>query len=156
MDLVLIPTLSEYLLVFSNRGALKCIINRCSGELGSRLLPFDHIHPLPSSRLKAPSHIAVLYASFESDTFRPLHETLFASSSKAGAPVQYVIRPIPPSKPSTTRNYLSGYGVALDLKKTDYLSLDDRRASSGVGEGKTGKTLNSGHKKFQQDLRFRL
>jgi UDP-glucose:glycoprotein glucosyltransferase len=106
--------------------------------MGSRLLPFDHIHPLPSSRLKSPYHTAVLYVLVESDSFRPLHETLLAASSKNGALVQYVIRYIPPSNPATTRNYLSGYGVAMDLKKTDYLALDDRRASSGVGEGKTG------------------
>jgi UDP-glucose:glycoprotein glucosyltransferase len=50
-----------------------------------------------------------------------------------------VLRYIPPvtrTRPSDTTigsvggNYLSGYGVALDMKKMDYLAVDDRHASS--------------------------
>lgn len=33
---------------------------------------------------------------------------------------------------------MTGYGVALDLKKTDYLALDDRRASSTTSENDKG------------------
>lgn len=44
--------------------------------------------------------------------------------------MQYIFRPIPiPSEGSANeKNYLSGYGVTLDLKKMDYLALDDRLA----------------------------
>jgi len=42
--------------------------------------------------------------------------------------VQYIFRPIPPKGPVSEKSYLSGYGVTLDLKKMDYLSLDDRLA----------------------------
>lgn len=41
-----------------------------------------------------------------------------------------MIRYIPPADPSSERNYLTGYGVALDLKKMDYLALDDRRSQA--------------------------
>jgi len=40
--------------------------------------------------------------------------------------VEYVFRHIPPSEPSASPNFLSAYGVSLDLKKMDYLALDDR------------------------------
>ena len=33
----------------------------------------------------------------------------------------------PPANRSHEKTYLSGYGVALDLKKTDYLAVDDRQ-----------------------------
>lgn len=35
----------------------------------------------------------------------------------------------PAGREAAQRNYLSGYGVALDLKKTDYLVVDDRQAA---------------------------
>jgi UDP-glucose:glycoprotein glucosyltransferase len=40
--------------------------------------------------------------------------------------VQYIFRPIPPKGAANEKTYLSGYGVTLDLKKMDYLALDDR------------------------------
>lgn len=41
----------------------------------------------------------------------------------------YVFRYVPPKREGPiTREYLSGYGVGLDLKKTDYLVMDDRLA----------------------------
>ena len=41
--------------------------------------------------------------------------------------MEYVFRHIPPETVDTSaRNYLSGYNVVLDLKKMDYLALDDR------------------------------
>jgi hypothetical protein len=42
--------------------------------------------------------------------------------------VQYIFRPIPLKEPAKEKTYLSGYGVTLDLKKMDYLALDDRLA----------------------------
>lgn len=38
------------------------------------------------------------------------------------------------------KGYLSGYGVALDLKKTDYLAVDDRGRRTDAG-GKIGLCL---------------
>jgi UDP-glucose:glycoprotein glucosyltransferase len=45
--------------------------------------------------------------------------------------LQYVYRHIPPENRQELPNYLSGYGVTLDLKKMDYLALDDRKHSPG-------------------------
>jgi UDP-glucose:glycoprotein glucosyltransferase len=58
-------------------------------------------------------------------------------ASKPTPQVEYVVRYIPPAtrtdalNGSENGNYLSGYGVALDLKKMDYLAVDDRHGSSG-------------------------
>ncbi|KAF8309108.1 hypothetical protein DL93DRAFT_2217500 [Clavulina sp. PMI_390] len=99
-------------------------------ESAPSLLPFDHIFPFPGSTLETPSRVAILYVAFEADDFRALHELLYKAASRPGSDIQYVIRYIPPSTPRSSRNYLTGYGVTLDLKKMDYLALDDRRSSS--------------------------
>lgn len=58
--------------------------------------------------------------------------------------MEYILRYVPPAgREVAQRNYLSGYGVALDLKKTDYLVVDDRQASQSrdgsQGEQKDGE-----------------
>ncbi|KAJ7136717.1 glycosyltransferase family 24 protein [Mycena epipterygia] len=93
-----------------------------------KLLTFDHIYPPPARTLDRPSRTAILYASLASPNFRELHSYLLALAEKPGASVEYVFRPIPDSAATDSRNFLSGYGVSLDLKKMDYLALDDRNA----------------------------
>ncbi|KAF9513801.1 glycosyltransferase family 24 protein [Hydnum rufescens UP504] len=86
----------------------------------AKLLPFDHIQPSPASTLKRPLAVR------------------FSISSKAPDPaVQYILRYVAPTQVNPSRNYLSGWGVALDLKKTDYLALDDRRAAAGHTDGES-------------------
>ncbi|QRV75871.1 glycosyltransferase family 24 protein [Ceratobasidium sp. AG-Ba] len=95
-----------------------------SGNL-VRLFPFDHVRKQPDTECSTP---LVFYASLSSQNFYPLYSYLL---SKATQPeFCYVMRYSPPEAPSKLeekdRNMLSGYGVALDLKKMDYLALDDR------------------------------
>ena len=95
-----------------------------------KLLPFDHIRPHPSQVLKPPPKTAILYANPLSPNFNDLHSTLFKLSDGLNPRVEYVFRHVPPADLSTaSKSYLSGYGVALDLKKTDYLAVDDRHTS---------------------------
>lgn len=79
--------------------------------------------------LERPPHTAILYATLTSPNFRPLHEFLYKASNGDGPQLEYVFRHAPPSghASSEDRTYLSGYGVALDLKKMEYLAVDDRR-----------------------------
>ncbi len=92
-----------------------------------KLLPFDHILPDPARLLELPPHTAVLYADLDSANFRELHAYLYAAARSPTPHLTYVFRPIPASKRDpAVKTYLSGYGVALDLKKTDYLAVDDR------------------------------
>ncbi|OSX61274.1 glycosyltransferase family 24 protein [Postia placenta MAD-698-R-SB12] len=98
-----------------------------------KLLPFDHIQPHPDRTLDTPPRTAVLYASLSSRNFRELHEYLYAASTVASPHVEYVFRPIPSgNRDPAERVYLSGYGVALDMKKMDYLALDDRWQGIGL------------------------
>jgi len=88
--------------------------------------PFDHIHPPPDRRLVGPQRTAILYASLQSSNFRELHSHLLWLSSGPAPRMQYIFRPIPPKESVNEKSHLSGYGVTLDLKKMDYLALDDR------------------------------
>ncbi|KAI0786269.1 UDP-glucose:glycoprotein glucosyltransferase-domain-containing protein [Abortiporus biennis] len=104
-----------------------------------KLLPIDHIYPPPNSVNDVPPRTAILYAALppsSSSNFRALHSYLFKlSSPKQGRSVEleYVLRPIPPvGFDPENKAYLSGYGVALDLKKTEYLAVDDRGRGSSV------------------------
>ncbi|EJC97612.1 uncharacterized protein FOMMEDRAFT_171561 [Fomitiporia mediterranea MF3/22] len=98
-----------------------------------KLLPFDHILPDPSRSLEPPPRTAIFYASPTSRNFRELHSYLYKLASTPKPRVEYVFRHIPTlpdGDESIGKSYLSGYGVALDLKKTDYLAVDDRRSAS--------------------------
>lgn len=99
----------------------------CRSRTSSKLLPFDHIFPDPARSVSPPPHTAILYASPESPNFRELHSHLYAAAQGPSPTIAYVFRPIPPAKRDpAVRTHLSGYGVALDLKKMDYLAVDDR------------------------------
>ncbi|KAF9027018.1 hypothetical protein BDZ89DRAFT_1102004 [Hymenopellis radicata] len=89
------------------------------------IFSFDHVYP---SSDKPPSRTAVFYASLHSEHFRELHSYLLTHAS-SGA-LEYVFRHIPPGQ-VRSKNYLTGYGVALDLKKMDYLAVDDRNTNNG-------------------------
>ncbi|KZT07030.1 glycosyltransferase family 24 protein [Laetiporus sulphureus 93-53] len=109
-----------------------------------RLLPFDHIQPSPAHTLDRPPHTAIFYASLSSSNFRELHQYLYATSSGLSPHIEYVFRPIPPEgRDISKRSYLSGYGVALDLKKMDYLALDDRRQATLEEEETSEEALAS-------------
>ena len=96
-----------------------------------KILTFDHIFPPPNSILDRPPRTAILYGSLTSPNFRELHTHLLQIANKPDAHVEYIFRHIPPTARSDGRSHLSGYGVALDLKKMDYLALDDRHSASG-------------------------
>ncbi|KXN87330.1 UDP-glucose:glycoprotein glucosyltransferase [Leucoagaricus sp. SymC.cos] len=95
-----------------------------------KILTFDHIYPPPSQTLDRPYRTAILYATLDSKNFRELHTYLYAQANKPVPHIEYVLRYVPPQVPREAKNYLSSYGVALDLKKTDYLAVDDRLSSS--------------------------
>lgn len=97
-----------------------------------KLLPFDHVYPSPKAALKPPARTAILYASTDSQNFRDLHSHLWLLSNSPSPRIEYVLRHVPPTDRNfNERDCLSGYGVALDLKKMDYLALDDRNQGNG-------------------------
>jgi len=97
-----------------------------------RILSFDHIYPPPSRTLERPPHTAIFYASLTSPNFRDLHTYLLFLAEQPEPHIEYVFRHIPSGiRNDSARTYLSGYGVSLDLKKMDYLALDDRHSNQG-------------------------
>ncbi|KAI1789267.1 glycosyltransferase family 24 protein [Ganoderma leucocontextum] len=111
-----------------------------SAPSSSKLLPFDHVLPDPARLLDLPPKTAILYATLDSPNFRDLHSYLYAAARARTPHLTYVFRPIPPLH-SAERTYLSGYGVALDLKKMDYLAVDDRLQSGGSHEEDSGTAV---------------
>jgi UDP-glucose:glycoprotein glucosyltransferase len=84
-------------------------------------LPFDRI--MGDKQSKTP---AILYADLMSPSFRQFHKTVSqtASSGKTSYRVRYRPSLSIPGFPLS----VSGYGIALDLKRTDYIVIDDRQA----------------------------
>ncbi|KAJ6187832.1 hypothetical protein N7519_002740 [Penicillium mononematosum] len=90
------------------------------GELDPRELPFDRV----LGDVSLPP--AVLYADVASPMFRDFHETL-SDMAKQGQ-ISYRVRYRPPQHWISRPLFVSGYGVELALKRTDYIVIDDRDA----------------------------
>ncbi|KAF2213451.1 glycosyltransferase family 24 protein [Cercospora zeae-maydis SCOH1-5] len=95
-------------------------------------LPFDRI--LGDVRSEKPS---ILYADLLSESFRKFHKTLSqtAKEGKTSYRVRYRAFEGVESRPLT----VSGYGVELALKRTDYIVIDDRQDGENAekDEGKS-------------------
>ncbi|KIJ61523.1 glycosyltransferase family 24 protein [Hydnomerulius pinastri MD-312] len=97
-------------------------------------LPLDHVHKLPPS-LEGPQYTAIHFAEPTAPSFAPLHSALLSLEPK----VEYVLRWAKGTgerKDGDLSSHLSGYGVALDLKKMDYLVLDDRNQHQGDSDAR--------------------
>ncbi|GES62817.1 UDP-glucose [Aspergillus terreus] len=90
------------------------------GEMDPKELPFDRVLGDPS----LPP--AVLYADVTSPMFRDFHQTLTALAKEGQ--VSYRVRYRPPQHSIPRPLFVSGYGVELALKRTDYIVIDDRDA----------------------------
>ncbi|OOF95944.1 glycosyltransferase family 24 protein [Aspergillus carbonarius ITEM 5010] len=97
-----------------------------SGSDDPRELPFDRVFGDPS----LPP--AILYADVASPMFKEFHQSLSALAKEGQ--LSYRVRYRPPQHWSPRPLYVSGYGVELALKRTDYIVIDDRAAEeSGTG-----------------------
>ena len=91
------------------------------GPSNAHDLPFDRaisLHPeLP---------VSTLYADIDSPLFGQFHQTLSENARSGRA--SYRIRYRPPVSGTRKSLAVSGYGVELALKRTDYIVIDDRDA----------------------------
>ncbi|KAF9239780.1 glycosyltransferase family 24 protein [Melanogaster broomeanus] len=103
--------------------------NKALDTAKTKRLPFDHVHQVTPS-LEGPKYTAIHFADPTAPSFIPLHRALLSLEPK----VEYVLRwakgTVEEGRGELS-SYLSGYGVALDLKKMDYLVLDDRNQHQG-------------------------
>ncbi|PNS14385.1 hypothetical protein CAC42_6898 [Sphaceloma murrayae] len=92
-----------------------------SSSSAARSLPFDRI----LGDINSPP--SILYADISSPEFRKFHRTI-SLTAKSGK-TSYRVRHKPPSSGSRKPLGVSGYGVELALKRTDYIVIDDRQAA---------------------------
>jgi len=94
-------------------------------------LPFDRVLGDPLS--KTPS---IVYADITSRSFRRFHKTV--SNTARDGKTSYRVRYKPSIRESSTPLFVSGYGVELALKRTDYIVIDDREAEE-IADKTSGK-----------------
>lgn len=99
-----------------------------------QVLPFDHQQGRSSPKSRVP--IVILYASPDPGSLCPFHRVLHATSKKHQPGATYIFRWKISSVPSTSSksSLLSGWGASLDIKKSEYLTLDDRPVESSSKE----------------------
>jgi UDP-glucose:glycoprotein glucosyltransferase len=88
------------------------------------VLPFDHV--VYSKQKAAPT--IVIYTSRFSSQFGEFYNYLVRAATFHD--LSFIIRYKPSLKTPGSPLYLSGYGVEMVLKKTDYLVIDDRSSQS--------------------------
>lgn len=86
-------------------------------------MPFDRMF---GSSTELP---AILYADITEPAFQNWHTTL--SKTAREGKTSYRIRHKPSKRTVTTPLVVNGYGVELQLKRTDYIVIDDRQAEEG-------------------------
>nr|XP_019013386.1 UDP-glucose:glycoprotein glucosyltransferase [Kwoniella pini CBS 10737]OCF52167.1 UDP-glucose:glycoprotein glucosyltransferase [Kwoniella pini CBS 10737] len=103
------------------------------------VLPFDHL----SSPSSTTSSTAILYYTPNTENsvnllnYLAYHETQYPNFN-------YVIRYLPPSViDETKKTPLSGWGVEMALKKTDYLVVDDRLTGTSKSQSDNQKVIKS-------------
>lgn len=69
---------------------------------------------------------AILYADVSAPMFKDFHETLSELANQGQ--ISYRLRYRPPQHWTSRPLFVSGYGVELALKRTDYIVIDDRDA----------------------------
>ncbi|KAL9079939.1 MAG: hypothetical protein Q9157_001231 [Trypethelium eluteriae] len=99
-------------------------LNQADATLNSTIvydLPFDRVFGDSLSATKS-----VLYADITSPKFRSFHKR--ATGTAKQGKNSYRLRYKPSSTHKKERLVVSGYGVELALKRTDYIVVDDRQA----------------------------
>ncbi|KAJ2017806.1 killer toxin resistant protein [Coemansia sp. S680] len=104
------------------------------------VLALDHVYAPKAVASAAASKLVVLYADPRAEGFVELHEHLVAQAENDG--ITYVLRYRPwVSDDPTGKDCslgLSGYGVELALKSTEYKVIDDRDLDLDRGHGQSG------------------
>lgn len=91
----------------------------------TRALPFD--------RVLGAGPAAVLYADVTSPSFGPFHASLVEKARRKEISYRVRYRRATGSDAGDNHLPVSGYGVELALKKTDYIVIDDREAAEKEG-----------------------
>ncbi|KAJ1656166.1 killer toxin resistant protein [Dispira simplex] len=140
---------------FCTREALQQALPKPSGEaidiitipVTPKRLPFDHTYPTreDATILTEPhGSVLILYGDVAHETFYDWHTFIIKTVDQLSA--TYIFRPRPAVTVSATGSLplaLSGYGVALRLKNTEYLVTDDRQVTHDQIAGETGANVDT-------------
>jgi UDP-glucose:glycoprotein glucosyltransferase len=107
-------------------------------------LPFDHVYN-PSAQAQT----VVMYTDIENELFKAFHTTL-KKLAEEGV-VKYILRykPAAISVNEEKPLFVSGYGVELMLKKTDYIVIDDREVETGISPKAIASNLDRAEKPLE-------
>ncbi|KAH6562975.1 hypothetical protein BASA60_010892 [Batrachochytrium salamandrivorans] len=120
------------------------------------LLPFDHIYQSPIHVLGTPLFTVIFYVDVLAPEFKDMFTTL--RDAVATLPLQLVLRYKPPhsflenSAKAGNPLYLSGYGVELAIKSTEYKVEDDREIKSDIADVYTPDTISNINKEEDEFL----
>uniref|UniRef100_A0A7S2RIH0 UDP-glucose:glycoprotein glucosyltransferase n=1 Tax=Mucochytrium quahogii TaxID=96639 RepID=A0A7S2RIH0_9STRA len=116
----------------------------CKGECSDRISDLlqifesDHVHPLSSSHDSG--IVVVLHGVLGMQDFSALHKVL-SEKVKSSKNLVYLVRYMPlASDPLAERtSLLQGYGIELDIKNMEYITVDDSKDKQEEGEKKKKK-----------------
>lgn len=104
------------------------LINGAGSRDGPALFKFDHVYPSG----KDSTVTVILYAQLGTAGFKKFHGRLVDMSNSGK--ISYVYRHYI-QEPSETKTRLSGYGVELAIKSTEYKAKDDTKVEGGDSSG---------------------
>ena len=115
---------------------------------------FNHryIHWAPEAE-----NIVILYGQIGSRKFADLHSALKAKASKGL--IKYIVRHYLGAEPNTNKQTsklrLSGYGVELQIKSSEYKAQDDRKVNAD-GQELNAEHNNAGLSKLGINIMFKI
>ncbi|XP_055398830.1 UDP-glucose:glycoprotein glucosyltransferase 2 isoform X1 [Bubalus kerabau] len=102
---------------------IKKLLKKATSRPRPYLFKGDHKFPTDKENLP----VIILYAEMGTRAFRKFHTVL--SEKAQNGEILYVLRHYI-QKPSSQKMYLSGYGVELAIKSTEYKALDDTQVKT--------------------------
>uniref|UniRef100_A0A8C5VNL2 UDP-glucose glycoprotein glucosyltransferase 2 n=1 Tax=Microcebus murinus TaxID=30608 RepID=A0A8C5VNL2_MICMU len=104
---------------------IKKLLKKATSRPRPYLFKVDHKFPTNKENLP----VIILYAEMGTRAFSAFHKVL--SEKAQNGEILYVLRHYI-QKPSSRKMYLSGYGVELAIKSTEYKALDDTQVKTVV------------------------
>lgn len=146
------------------RKAVQNSVSTAASQDQTLQVAMGHARNPTGNKATAPSF--VLYAEPYSDNFRELFSALEQHASSQAANFTYTLRWRPAIRTESDKIHpdqvqpLSGYGAILDLKKVDYLVIDDRKlkddsnvADVGISAQSTSELANAAER-ASEDARW--
>ncbi|KAJ6660860.1 hypothetical protein lerEdw1_017017, partial [Lerista edwardsae] len=104
---------------------IKKLLKKADGRPKPYLFKGDHKFPT----LNEAAPVVILYAEMGTKDFATFHKVLSEKAQKEE--IVYVLRHFV-QKPSSEKVYLSGYGVELAIKSTEYKAVDDSQSKAAT------------------------